>query len=504
MASCTEIPLTVFVRRATIFLLGALALWNSWECRVLFSDGGTFLGKIVENGGFFDYGTWARQYAIGVTQLPLVVGLKLGVTDLRWLSFLFSIGAFGLPTILYQMALMRARSDVALLAAVVATIALVFMTTSFFIVGEYNTAYALAIVMATWVATSDRPRVIDGVVLVGLAILAVRTYEVFIYLGPLLAAMIVWQLSRYPSKPRWLSGDSMEGRFVLMGLPVLVTMLAFQGFFLMPLLMGGTLAVASLAAWRWRSRRADTASALYVLAAALLLAAALVAADSSRRNGGSSEFQKSVFAFWSNLQFDLAFAGVSVIFVWWLAKPSCLTTNRPYFWAGLPLALLAASPLLYMTDVVHPINSQHYLTRTFAGLLVAGIICCIWTQRGGSRVMDRVFGLLRKPEIARRCLRFLFVMLLAVLPSEVLATKSWVSFLDTARIVVRTHQGVIAYEDLPLALHRYYWWKEELEVWSEFSQLLRSQPGDAIIAVPRTMNASELPDLGRFFWRDQP
>ena len=32
-----------------------------------------------------------------------------------------------------------------LLAAVIAAIGVVFMTTSFFIVGEYNTAYAIAI-----------------------------------------------------------------------------------------------------------------------------------------------------------------------------------------------------------------------------------------------------------------------------------------------------------------------------------------------------------------------
>ena len=52
-----------------------------------------------------------------------------------------------------------------LLAAVIAAIAVVFMTTSFFIVGEYNTAYAIAILVAVRLATAERLTVLDGLFL---------------------------------------------------------------------------------------------------------------------------------------------------------------------------------------------------------------------------------------------------------------------------------------------------------------------------------------------------
>ena len=75
-----------------------------------------------------------------------------------------------------------------LLAVVIAAIAVVFMTTSFFIVGEYNTLYAIAILVAVRLATAERLTVVDGLVLAAVGGLAIRTYEAMIYLGPLLVA----------------------------------------------------------------------------------------------------------------------------------------------------------------------------------------------------------------------------------------------------------------------------------------------------------------------------
>ena len=69
------------------------------------------------------------------------------------------------------------------------------------------------------------------------------------------------------------------------------------------------------------------------------------------------------------------------------------------------------------------------------------------------------------------------------------------------RVAVQTHQGVIAYEDLPSALHRYW---EDTAFLPDLSQLLRSKPGDAIIVVPPTPGALALPDLGKFVWHDRP
>ena len=139
----------------------------------------------------------------------------LGVTDLHLLARLLSFGLFALPTALYHLALVRVKDDAVLLAAVIAAIAMVFMTTSFFIVGEYNTAYAIAILVAVRLATAERLTVVDGLVLAVIGGLAIRTYEAMIYLGPLLSLMVLWAIWRAPARP-WL--------------PTLLHLLAIVGF----------------------------------------------------------------------------------------------------------------------------------------------------------------------------------------------------------------------------------------------------------------------------------
>lgn len=97
---------------------------------------------------------------------------------------------------------MRVKDDPVLLAAVLAAIGVVFMTASFFIVGEYNTAYAIGIVVAVRLVTAkEELNVADGAFLVAVGLLAVRTYEVMIYLGPLLALMIAWTVYRIRPRP---------------------------------------------------------------------------------------------------------------------------------------------------------------------------------------------------------------------------------------------------------------------------------------------------------------
>src|SRR5262249_52375622 len=184
----------------TICLIWGLALWHSWESRGLFVDGSAFLVQIARREWFFDFYA-PRLYAMVLGQIPVITGIFLGITDLHCLARLLSLGLFALPTALYHLALVRVKDDAVLLAAVIAAIAVVFMTTSFFIVGEYNTAYAIAIVVAVRLATARSLTLVDGLFLAVVGLLAVRSYESMLYLGPLLAAMIVWVIWRAPQRP---------------------------------------------------------------------------------------------------------------------------------------------------------------------------------------------------------------------------------------------------------------------------------------------------------------
>ncbi|MBX9942466.1 MAG: hypothetical protein K2Y40_00160 [Reyranella sp.] len=448
-------PTTTIAYRTTVGLLWGLALWHSWESRGLFVDGSAFLVQIARREWFFDFYA-PRLYAMVVGQIPVMVALFLGATDLHLMARLLSLGLFAVPTALYHLALLRAKDDAVLLAAVMAAIAVVFMTTSFFIVGEYNTAYAIATLAAVRLVTAERLTVFDGLVLAAISFLGMRTYEVMIYLGPLLAALILWAVRRAPSRPLLATG-------------------------------------------------------LHLLAAALFLAGMVVAVGSILRPHSQEHLSDTVATamnFWQNMQFDMALAAALVVVVWALVDPKALLGTRPYRWAALFLVVLALSPVLALSDtLVRPLAKSQYVARTAAGMVIATIILFMWAYRSGLRARLPVFVVLVQPEAARRFLGFAFLMVLAGLPSDIYLTRTWISYLDTVRTIVRTQPGVIAFEDTPLAKNPHLLLVESW-ILPSLSLALRGKRGDGIIAPPRDFDSwqpfppAEPYRLGAYVWRD--
>jgi hypothetical protein len=448
-------PTKTIAYRTTICLIWGLALWHSWESRGLFVDGSAFLVQIARREWFFDFYT-PRLYAMVLGQVPIMTALFLGVTDLHLLARLLSLGLFALPTALYHLALVRVKDDAVLLAAVIAAIAVVFMTTSFFIVGEYNTAYAIAILVAARLITARELTVVDGLLLAVIGLLAVRTYEVMLYLGPLLAAMTIWAIWRAPQRP-------------------------------------------------W------AATFLHLLAATGFIAGMAVAIGSLRRPFSEEHLDDTIHTasnFWQNLQFDLALAAALVVVVWALARPRDMAAAKPYVWAALFLVILALSPLLTLGDtLVRPLAKSQYVARTAAGLVTAGIVVFMWGYGSALRGRLAALAVLAKPEAGRRFLVFALLILVANLPSDIYLTQNWISYLDVVRSTVRDHGGVIAYEETPLAGHPY---DLLVEAWILPSQslALRAKRDDGIIAPPKDFNSwqpfppAEPYPLGRYIWRD--
>jgi hypothetical protein len=448
-------PTTTVAYRTTVCLIWGLALWHSWESRGLFVDGSAFLVQIVRRGWFFDFYS-PRLYAMVLGQIPVITGVFLGIVDLHLLARLLSVGLFAVPTALYHLALLRAKDDAVVLAAVIAAIAVVFMTTSFFIVGEYNTAYAIAIVTAVRLATARQLTVVDGLFLAVVGLVAVRAYEAMLYLGPTLAAMIAWTIWRTPSRP-WL------------------------------------------------------AAGLHILSAAGFLSGMVVAIGSLTRPYSEEHLAETIQTasnFWQNLQFDLVLSAAVVVVIWALLRPGDLLGRRPYRWAGLCLALLALSPLLVLSDtLVRPLAKSQYVARSAAGLIVWSIVIFIWAYASNLRGKLPVFVVLSASAAGKRFVIFALIMLLAVLPSDIYLTQNWANYLEAMRTTVRGHEGVIAFEESPLARHPY---DLLVEAWILPSQslALRARRGDGVIAPPKDFNAwqpfppSEPYPLGDYVWRD--
>ena len=487
--------------RVSVFAIWALGVWNAWECVGLYADGAHFLIYSVHRTWFWDFDP-ARHYFYGLTQLPHLMAIWLGVTDLHWLGRIYSIALVALPTGLYHLALARAKADPVLLAVTIAAVSMVFMTTSFFIEGEYNTAYAAAIVMAVWLAASDRPRLIDGIVLVAMATLSLRTYQVFLYLGPLLAGMAVWAAHR-----GWVRSGR-PGDFLSMPLVVIAPValfLAWRGtdqiLLWLPLLMLGVVACAIS---RPRLRPA-LAIGLYQLAAILLVAGSAIAAHSLI--GGLSFLAKVVWggpAFWDNSQFVLMLAASLIVVAWGLFRPDDLCRRRPYILAGCVLLLLALSPALAGEfPWLRPHGEEHYSARSFAGLLVAAIVVFIWVRSWREATASAPLKILEDAAVARRLLAFSTLMLLAVLPSAIFLTTTWISYLGAVRTVVRSHHGMVTIADTPLSQPPHVFLVDPLV--TSLSLALRSTPRDGIVVVSTLSEDNQFVeslDLGRFFWRD--
>jgi hypothetical protein len=447
-------PSNTFVYRSTLCLIWALALWHSWTCRGLFVDGSAFLVQIVRREWFFDFYA-PRLYAMIVGQIPVMTAVTLGVTDLHLLGRLLSLGLFGLPTLFYTFALHRVKDEPVLMAIVIAAIAIVFMTTSFFIIGEYNTAYSICMMVAVRLATAERLTYPDSIVLVLAAALATRTYEVMIYLGPLMALMVLWRVWRTPARP------------------------------IIPTL-------------------------LHLVAVGLFIFSMFVAIDSVVHPHSAEHLEESwhqAFFFWQNMQFDFVFVAALIIVVWAILRPGDLDQLRPYRWALVCLAILALSPLLALTDtLVRPLAKSQYVARMASGLVIAFMIIVIWAYKAKPGRTLPAFAAFAEPAVARRLLAFAGLMLLAVIPSDLFLTATWSRYLDALAATVRTNTGVVAFEDTPLAKRPHNLLVENWVLTTQ-SLALRSREGDAVVVPPRGFDEwvpfppREPPNIGQFFWR---
>lgn len=412
--------------RSVVLLLWALAINATIACRGLFWDGSPFMANILDLGQVHDFYT-ARAHVDWVTQLPLLLLSELGVRDTRLLAMVYSAALFGLPTGLYHLALARVKHDAVLLGIVIAVVAAVYLPTSFFIIGEYNATFAAAVVVMALTLTPGPRRLGDAVLLCLLGILCVRSYETMVYLGPLLAAAIVWSMR--PDDDPWVRG-------------------------------------------------------LMVVAAVAFVAAAIVGLVAIVDYWNHPHFQKvraMSFDFWQNQQFIIPVIGLAISAAVALLRPSWLRGSGPAVIIGIAATALALSPwyrLVYQHSILYP--PAHYLARQAAGIVLAVLLVCMWLHVAWRQRPPEVFTILRLPAVSRRLVLAMTALLLAAAVPDVVLTGLWSDYLGRMRTVVDTREGAIRARDLPLLE-----WPDKLfaQDWSlpAMSALVSRTPGRAYV-----------------------
>lgn len=419
----------------------------SWLSCGLIGDGSYYLLDAVTVGPYKDVGH-ERAVPNLLAQLPLAAAIAAGVTDLHGLARLHSLGWFALPAILYSLAVLRTCRDPLHQACVVVAIAIVFMTSSFLIVAEHVTAYAIAMMTAAWIVTARRVRAGDGVVLLVLAAMSTLTHEVFVYLGPLLAAMTVWAARRAPI-------------------------------------------------------RSSVAQATYLAAAVVFVVSAVLAWRSIATFEDQAYFASAsseAWDFWKNPAFDLASVAALVTAGFALVRPADLATVRPWILVAPLLLALALLPLLVLTSGYFgpPFAYSQNITRFAAGPVLVAIILFMWRHASDGGI---------RPPAPRRLLSFAGLLFLATLPWNAMLAVLFASYLHEVKAAIDSRPGVIAYEDTGLSTKPRLL---QGETWSLplTSAILRKSAADGVIAPPRgyagflPYAVSDLPSLGPYRWRE--
>jgi len=437
--------------RGTVLLLWALAAVNAVACRGLFWDGSAFLASLLETGTFHDFYP-ARAHIAWLTQAPVLLLAKAGVRDVHVLAMMFSATLFAVPAALYHVALARVRDRGALLAAMIAVVAVVYLPTSFFIIGEYNVAYAsVAATVAVALTRQDTDRR-DGALMLVLGLLCIASYEAMIYLGPLTAAIILW---------------SRRGRHEL-----------------------------------------------FAIAAALaFLGAAIVAANTTAQYWNHDHFVRvraAAFDFWQNLQFVVPLAALAAIGSVALVLPSWLAGRGPVIAAVVGAIVLVATPWfrLFMNPEAMVFPPAHYVARTAAGGLLAALVIASWIHVAWPQARLPLLAVLHRAAAARRLATAMFVLVLAGAVPDMVLTRLWLDHLSWLRGVVTSQTGVVSAEDLPMHRWPYRLFAQDW-TYPALSVLLHDAPGQAVVVArndyvsnrPFDPSCGTVPRLEGFTWR---
>jgi hypothetical protein len=414
--------------RVVVLLVWGLAVYATVTCRGLFWDGSSFLVNILDHGSFHDFYV-ARAHVDWVTQLPVLLLDRLGVRDTRLLAMAYSLALFGLPAALYHLALARVRHDAVLLGIVIAAVAVVYLPTSFFIIGEYNATFAavVAAMAVTLTARENRPG--DAALVCVLGLFCVRSYEAMVYLGPLLAAAIVWSARK----------DSDRATRVLAG-----------------------------------------------IAALAFVASAVVSAATIADYWSHPHFIKvrsMSFDFWQNLQFVIPLFGLALSTAVGLARPAWLQGRGPLIVMGVAAAVLASTPwwrLLHEHSILYP--PSHYLARQAAGLLLALLLACMWLHVAWQRKPPLALATVRLPAVSQRFVAAMTVLVVAAAIPDLALTGLWSDYLGRTRSLVDSRQGIVRASALPLLD-----WPDKLfaQDWSlpAMSAIVSRTPGRAFVRV---------------------
>ena len=168
-------------------LILATALFEAAKLRGLYADGADFLVKILVAKNFYFLNA-SRRFTEILTQLPVVLAIKGGLTKLSLLIFIHSFALVIIPVIFWVISLWRLYDD-DLFWPMFVLFSIIHFNFDFFAIGEYNVAYSLVALSIAILSARAEITSFWAAVALFAAICLIASYEALLFLGPLLAVL---------------------------------------------------------------------------------------------------------------------------------------------------------------------------------------------------------------------------------------------------------------------------------------------------------------------------
>lgn len=161
--------------------------------RPLYADGAYYLLSILASRDLPHF-AWTRIGATLITQTPLILAMRVGVSDITWLAYIFGAGLFLPPVLAFTATTLLTRHDPLLFTVNAVIIFACYFPTSMLIMGEFHILYALAWCGFVLLITGKADKVLGSVVVVMLAIAIAASYEISVLACPLLMLASGWRI----------------------------------------------------------------------------------------------------------------------------------------------------------------------------------------------------------------------------------------------------------------------------------------------------------------------
>lgn len=183
----------VVVATVCAFLIG-VAVYLTLRSLALYGDGAHFLLRVVGSGSL--YGPEPRTFVNAVHQAPLLLGLRLGITDMRSLALLLGLGQLVVPALIWAGALVLARASRFVFAMLTLAAGVCASTTWLFNVGEGTLAVPLAVLLAALLWRPNPWGPAHAALAIAAALVLVKSHESIVLASLVLCPWAAWRSVR--------------------------------------------------------------------------------------------------------------------------------------------------------------------------------------------------------------------------------------------------------------------------------------------------------------------